>query len=59
MCLYTLNQNKENRVCVRMRVCRMVSTQMSPELTMKVMVHETETYGLQVNSASAKTFTAT
>ncbi|XP_053536001.1 Hermansky-Pudlak syndrome 4 protein isoform X1 [Ictalurus punctatus] len=26
---------------------RMVSTQMSPELTMKVMVHETETYGLQ------------
>ncbi|KAF4070347.1 hypothetical protein AMELA_G00284410 [Ameiurus melas] len=26
---------------------RMVSTQMSPELTMKVMVHETETYSLQ------------
>ncbi|GAA6083299.1 Hermansky-Pudlak syndrome 4 protein [Tachysurus ichikawai] len=26
---------------------RMVSTQMSPELTMKVMVHDTETYSLQ------------
>ncbi|XP_053359557.1 Hermansky-Pudlak syndrome 4 protein [Clarias gariepinus] len=31
---------------------RMVSTRMSPELTMKVMVHETETYSLQEKKRS-------
>ncbi|MCJ8735460.1 hypothetical protein PDJAM_G00247410 [Pangasius djambal] len=32
---------------------RMVTTQMSPELTMKVMVHETETYSLQERKSSS------